>query len=260
MSETVLRVQALRKEYGKLVAVDGVDLEARAGEVMGFLGPNGAGKTTTLRIIVGLMEASSGRVNIAGVDAVADPVAAKRLVGFVPDRPFLYEKLTANEFIRFVGGLYGMSMDLAQKRGTELLEVFDLAERADDRIERYSHGMKQRLAITSALLHRPKLFVIDEPMVGLDPKGAILVKELFRKVAEQWGGAVLMSTHALEVAERICDRVAIIDRGKIVANDRVDRLRAEGVETAEGSRPLEDIFLEVTGGADIVGLTEALRS
>jgi ABC-2 type transport system ATP-binding protein len=258
-----LEVRDLHKKYGTHTAVDGVSLTVAAGEVFGFLGPNGAGKTTTMRVVAGLLRPTSGSVRIGPVDALADPVAAKRVVGYIPDRPYLYEKLTALEFMRFAGGLYGLSPADALRRGAELLDVFGLADRADDRVERYSHGMKQRLAFASALVHRPHLLIVDEPMVGLDPKGARLVKELLRRIARDWNTAVFLSTHAIEVAEKICDRVAIIDRARIVAEGTVAELRARGAAggaAAAGSRPLEEIFLEVTGVADVEGALEALRS
>jgi ABC-2 type transport system ATP-binding protein len=272
MTDTpALEVRDLYKRYGTHVAVEGVSLTVAPGEVFGFLGPNGAGKTTTMRVVAGLLRPTSGRVRIGAVDALADPVAAKRVVGYVPDRPFLYEKLTALEFMRFAAGLYGLSPADAVRRAGELLEVFSLAERAGDRIERYSHGMKQRLAFAAALVHRPRLLIVDEPMVGLDPKGARLVKELLRRIARDWGTAVFLSTHAIEVAEKICDRVAIIDRARIVAEGTVAALRARGAAehgsgaglaagSAAGTRSLEEIFMEVTGAADLEGALEALRS
>jgi len=261
-----LTLGGLCKRFGRVAAVDGIDLSLRPGEIFGFLGPNGAGKTTTLRLIAGLARPTSGAISIFGVDALADPLAAKALLSYIPDRPYLYERLAAIEFLHFVGGLYGMRRSEADRRGRELLGLFDLADRAEERIEAYSHGMKQRLVFAAALLHRPRLIVVDEPMVGLDPRGARLLKEVLRALTREQGAAVFLSTHAIEVAEEICDRVAIIDRGRIAAEGTVDELRArrdgqahQGGAPAAGSRPLEQIFLEITGGAEFADVIRALR-
>jgi ABC-2 type transport system ATP-binding protein len=222
-----------------------VSLEVGAGEIHGFLGPNGAGKTTTIRMIAGLLKPSSGRVTIAGKDLASEPEAAKRALGFIPDRPFLYEKLTAAEFLRFHGGLYGLEGEPVEERARELLSLFELAGWAHELVESFSHGMKQRLVMCSAFLHRPQAVLVDEPMVGLDPRGARLIKDVFRVMSRQ-GVAILMSTHTLEVAEEMCDRISIIQGGRIIARGTVPELHAlAGTEDSQ----LTPVFLKLTGGS-----------
>ena len=206
----------LTKLYGDRAAVSNLDLEVRRGEVFGFLGQNGAGKTTTIRMVTGVLRPSAGVVRVAGHDMTRDPVAAKRHIGYIPDRPSLYEKLTGLEFLRFVSGLWGQNGDGSRRRAEELLALFELLDWKDSLIETYSHGMRQKLLISSALVHSPDVIVVDEPMVGLDPRGARLIKELLRAFARQ-GGTVFLSTHTLEVAEALCDRIAILHAGRIRA-------------------------------------------
>jgi ABC-2 type transport system ATP-binding protein len=241
----VIRVDGLVKTFGRFTAVDGVSLDVPAGEIHGFLGPNGAGKTTTLRMIAGLLQPTRGRVQIDGHDLAREPEAAKRALGFIPDRPFLYEKLTAFEFLRFHGGLYGLEGPALDARARDLLELFELTAWRDELVESFSHGMKQRLVMCSAFLHRPRVVVVDEPMVGLDPRGARLIKEIFRFQGRE-GVAVLMSTHTLEVAEEMCDRISIILGGRIIARGTVAELRdLAGTEDAR----LTPVFLKLTGGS-----------
>jgi ABC-2 type transport system ATP-binding protein len=221
-----------------------VSLEVAKGEIHGFLGPNGAGKTTTIRMIAGLLKPSSGRVTIAGKDLAHEPEAAKRELGFIPDRPFLYEKLTAAEFLRFHGGLYGLEGAPIEERAQELLELFELTKWKDELVESFSHGMKQRLVMCSAFLHRPQAVLVDEPMVGLDPRGARLIKDVFRVMSRK-GVAILMSTHTLEVAQDLCDRISIIQGGRIIARGTVAELQAlAGSENPQ----LTPVFLKLTGG------------
>ena len=252
----MIRLEKLTKRYGRITAVDELDLHVRRGEVFGFLGPNGAGKTTTFRMLCGLIQPTSGRITVDGIDALADPIRAKRVTGYIPDRPYLYEKLTGIEFLAFVGGIYGLDSAEVERRAGELLEFFDLTEFGGELVEGYSHGMKQRLTLAAALLPRPPLLVVDEPMVGLDPSGARLVKEVFRRKAEQ-GETVFLSTHTLEVAEEVCDRIAILHRGRIVASGTMDELRQL---QRGGEANLEAIFLSVTGGADMQEVIRVLRS
>ncbi len=240
----MIRLEGLTKAYGSFVAVDHIDLEVPRGELFGFLGPNGAGKTTTLRMIAGILRPTAGRIWLGGDDLLEQPMAAKRRLGFIPDRPFVYEKLTGAEFLRFVAGLYGQDGAVVERRIDELLELFELSVWKDELVESYSHGMRQKLIISSALIHRPEYIVVDEPMVGLDPKAARLLKDIFRHFVER-GGTVLMSTHTLEVAEAMCDRIAIIQNGKIVARGTVDEMRRQ---TAAGDASLEELFLRLTGG------------
>jgi ABC-2 type transport system ATP-binding protein len=251
----MIKLTNLTKKYGDFTAVDGINLEVPRGELFGFLGPNGAGKTTTLRMIAGILRPSGGRVEIGGIDVAADPIAAKMKLGFIPDRPFIYEKLTAAEFLRFVAGLYDQEGSQVEHRARELLALFDLEEWRDELVESYSHGMRQKLIISSAFVHRPDVIVVDEPMVGLDPRGARLIKELLRAFARQ-GGTVFLSTHTLEVAEALCDRIAILHAGRIRAIGTMDELRSEA---AAGTAGLEEIFLRLTGGEDVSELVASLR-
>ena len=239
----MIRLTKLTKRYGNFTAVDGIDLHVPRGQLFGVLGPNGAGKTTTLRMIAGILRPTSGTVEIAGIDVVRDPVAAKSRLGFVPDRPFIYEKLTGVEFMRFVAGLYGQEGERVEHRGRELLALFDLEEWRDELVESYSHGMRQKLIIASAFVHRPEVIVVDEPMVGLDPKAAKILKDLFRAYADR-GNTIVMSTHTLEVAEAMCDRIAIVQGGKIRADGTMADLRRDAADGASG---LETIFLRLTG-------------
>jgi ABC-2 type transport system ATP-binding protein len=241
----VIRLEGLVKIFGRFTAVDDVSLGVREGEIHGFLGPNGAGKTTTIRMIAGLLQPTRGRVTIDGHDLAREPEAAKRALGFIPDRPFLYEKLTAAEFLRFHGGLYGLEGEGVEGRARELLDLFELTGWRDELVESFSHGMKQRLVMCAAFLHRPRAVVVDEPMVGLDPRGARLIKEIFR-VQSRNGVALLMSTHTLEVAQEMCDRISIIQGGRIIARGTVEELRElAGHEHAQ----LTPVFLKLTGGA-----------
>jgi ABC-2 type transport system ATP-binding protein len=250
----MIRLEGLTKTYGKFVAVNAIDLHVPRGELFGFLGPNGAGKTTTLRMIAGILRPTAGRIWLGGDDLVAEPMAAKRRLGFIPDRPFVYEKLTGAEFLRFVAGLYGQDGTVVERRIDELLELFELSVWKHELIESYSHGMRQKLIISSALIHRPECIVVDEPMVGLDPRGARLLKNIFRAFVAR-GGTVLMSTHTLEVAQAMCDRIAIIQEGSIVARGTIDELRRQ---TAAGDASLEELFLKLTGGEAVRELAEIL--
>jgi len=243
----MILVESLAKTFGSFRAVDGVSLGVPSGEIHGFLGPNGAGKTTTIRMIAGLLKPTSGRVSIDGHDLAREPEAAKRSLGFIPDHPFLYEKLTATEFLRFHGGLYGLEGEPVEERARELLELFELSGWAHELVESFSHGMKQRLVMCSAFLHRPRAVLVDEPMVGLDPRGARLIKDVFRVMSRK-GVAILMSTHTLEVAEQMCDRISIIQGGRIIARGTVAELHSlAGTEDPQ----LTPVFLKLTGGSGL---------
>ncbi|HTR20948.1 MAG TPA: ABC transporter ATP-binding protein [Gemmatimonadales bacterium] len=250
----MIRLENLTKLYGSFVAVDDISLHIPRGVLYGFLGPNGAGKTTTLRMIAGILRPSNGRVLLGGDDVHERPIAAKMRLGFIPDRPFVYDKLTGAEFLRFVAGLYGQEGAPVERRIAELLEVFELTSWKDELVEAYSHGMRQKLIISSALIHRPECIVVDEPMVGLDPKGARLLKDIFRQFVER-GGTVLMSTHTLEVAEAMCDQIGIIQHGKIVAHGTMPEIRSQH---AGGDASLEELFLKLTGGHAVRELVEVL--
>ncbi len=250
----MIRLENLTKLYGSFVAVDDISLHVPRGVLYGCLGPNGAGKTTTLRMIAGILRPTQGRVLLGGDDVHANPLAAKMHLGFIPDRPFVYDKLTGAEFLRFVAGLYGQQGVVVERRIAELLEVFELTSWKDELVEAYSHGMRQKLIISSALIHRPECIVVDEPMVGLDPKAARLLKDIFRQFVDR-GGTVLMSTHTLEVAETMCDQIAIIQHGKIVAAGTVSDVRRQH---KAGDASLEELFLKLTGGAQVRDLVEVL--
>jgi ABC-2 type transport system ATP-binding protein len=237
----MIEIHDLTKRYGDFTAVDRLSLRADAGQIFGFLGPNGAGKTTTIRIISGLSLPTSGSVRVAGIDVVAEPVRAKAIMGFIPDRPYLYEKLTGRELLHFVADLYRKDWRECEPRAVELLRYFGLGDWIDARIENLSHGMKQKLVIVSALVHDPAVLVIDEPMVGLDALAQRQVKRLFRRLADE-GKTVLLTTHTLSVAEAVCDRIAIINRGRIVASGTTAELKKESA--------LEDVFLELTFDED----------
>jgi ABC-2 type transport system ATP-binding protein len=241
---SMVQVENVVKRYGAFTAVDGVSLEVAPGEIHGFLGPNGAGKTTTIRMIAGLLKPTSGRIRIDGHDLAREPLPAKQALGFIPDRPFLYEKLTAGEFLRFHGGLYGMEDEAIGRRSALLLEQFELSRWEGELVESFSHGMKQRLTLAAAFLHEPRAVVVDEPMVGLDPRGARLIKDVFRAMSRE-GVAILMSTHTLEVAQEMCDRISIILAGRIIARGTVAELRTLAGGEHEALTP---VFLKLTGG------------
>lgn len=253
----MILIENLVKRYGTFTAVDGVSLEVPAGEIHGFLGPNGAGKTTTIRMIAGLLKPTAGRIVIAGHDLSREAEAAKGSLGFIPDRPFIYDKLTAGEFLRFHAGLYGLDGPAVEARVKELLGLFELGRWEDELVESFSHGMKQRLVMCAAFLHRPRGVLVDEPMVGLDPRGARLIKDVFRQMAKN-GVAILMSTHTLEVAEEMCDRISIILGGKIIARGTVDDLRAAAGGEGGGDQELTAVFLRLTGGSGFQEIPDAL--
>jgi len=234
----------LTKSYRGLRAVDDLNLEIRKGIVFGFLGPNGAGKTTTIKMMVGVLKPTAGQVIINGIDISKEPSEAKKRIGFIPDQPFLYEKLTGLEFLQFVAGLYNLDHHQSLNGHiTELLELFELSHWREELIESYSHGMKQRLIMCAALLHEPEVIIVDEPMVGLDPRAARLVKDIFRGQANK-GKTIFMSTHSLEVAQEVCQEIAIIQAGKIIARGSAEALKKQA--GVDGN--LENIFLKLTEG------------
>jgi len=233
----VIEIRSLTKKYGQFTAVDDLSLTVQRGEVFGFLGPNGAGKTTTIRVVAGLSLPTSGSVTVGGIDVIANPVDAKAMMGYIPDRPYLYEKLTGRELLQFVANLYRRDWSECEPAAIELLRYFDLEAWVDARIENLSHGMKQKLVIISALVHDPAVLIIDEPMVGLDALAQRQVKQLFRRLVDE-GKTVFLTTHTLSVAEAVCDRIAIIHRGRIVATGTTAELKQ--------NRALEDRFLELT--------------
>lgn len=238
----MIRLENLSKHYGHLAAVDSLTLEVQPGEIFGFLGPNGAGKTTTIRVMMGILRATSGRVILGGHDIEREPEKAKAITGFVPDRPFIYEKLSGSEFLKFVGSLHRVDTEILQRRIPELLDHFELIDWKDELVESYSHGMKQRLVLCASLIHQPRILIADEPMVGIDPKGTRTLKDLFLNLAKK-GTTVFLSTHSISVAEEVCQRIGIIHKGKLIAcGTMADLHRLSKVK--EGR--LESVFLELT--------------
>ncbi len=242
-SSDALELRGLTKIYGK-PAVDHLDLNVRAGELYALLGPNGAGKTTTLRMVAGLLKPDGGSIHIFGVDAMADPIAAKRIVAWVPDEPLLYDKLTPLEYLDFVAGLWNVDGKTARRRAEELLKWLDLWEQREQRCEGFSRGMKQKASLAGALIHDPKLLILDEPLTGLDAAAARQVKDLLVERA-RGGATIILTTHILEVAERIADRIGIIARGKLLAEGTLEELRTHAGATQSS---LEDVFLQLVGG------------
>lgn len=238
----MIELKGLTKRYGNLVAVDNLNLLIPKGEIFGFIGPNGAGKTTTINMIGGILAPTSGTVMICGINMESDPEKAKRKIGFIPERPYLYEKLTGMEFLKFIADLYGVGDDVFLIKSQEKLEMFFLSDWSDDLIESYSHGMKQRLVMAAALVHDPEVIIVDEPMVGLDPLAIKMVKNLFRNLAKQ-GTTIFISTHTLKVAEDICDRIGIIHKGSLIASGTPENLKRQVNET---DADLEQVFIRLT--------------
>jgi ABC-2 type transport system ATP-binding protein len=241
----MIELKDLTKTYGEYPAVDNLNLCVKRGEVFGFIGPNGAGKTTTIKMMGGILEPTRGTVKIAGINIQKAPEKAKSKIGFIPDRPYLYEKLTGMEFLRFTADLYGVSEDAFEKTALKILTDFSLADWADELVESYSHGMKQRLIMSAALLHDPEVIIVDEPMVGLDPAAIIMVKRLFRELAGQ-GVTIFMSTHTLKVAEETCDRIGVINKGRLIAMGTTQELQREANIT---EADIERVFLNLTNNA-----------
>ncbi|HEY44729.1 MAG TPA: ABC transporter ATP-binding protein [Anaerolineae bacterium] len=246
----------LTRHYGTLAAVQDLNLEVEEGELFGFLGPNGAGKTTTIRMIVGLLRPTAGTVSVAGHDVQQEPLTIKRSVGYLAQVPLLYEKLTGREFLRFIGGLYNLSDEKIEARTEQMLALMDLSDRADHLIESYSGGMRHKIGLCGTLLHEPSVLLLDEPLTGMDPYGARRIKDLLRDMCRQ-GKTVFLSTHVLEIAERVCDRVGILDRGRLVAIGTMEALRVQAKSTAETT--LEDLFLKLTGGESTAEMVSMLR-
>lgn len=243
----MIRTERLSKHFGRRMAVAELDLDIAKGEFFCFLGPNGAGKTTTIKMLTGLLHPSAGRALVGGYDIQKDPVKAKQLIGYIPDHPFLYEKLTGREFMRFVAGLYQMPESRADALGEELLRTFEINGVADQLVEDYSHGMRQKLSFASCFLHSPKAVIVDEPWVGLDPKNIRFVKDFLKAKTRREGLTVFMSTHTLSIAEELADRIGIIHQGKLLHVGTVADIKA--LATSPGT--LEDVFLELTQGDEV---------
>jgi len=242
----VIQIHELTKEFGSTVAVNHLNLEIQEGVFFTFLGPNGAGKTTTMKLMSGLLSPTSGTIKIDGIDVVEDPVQVKERIGYIPDHPYLYGKLTGWEFLNFIGGLYSMSADDIHREGEELLDIFDLQSQADRLVETYSHGMRQRLAFTACFLHRPRVVIIDEPWVGLDPRNIRNTVNFLRERTRE-GTTIFMSTHSLSIAEEVASRIGILHHGKLIFEGELDELHDSA------SRDLEDVFLEMTDSEEVVG-------
>ncbi|MEW6088980.1 MAG: ABC transporter ATP-binding protein [bacterium] len=233
----------LSKKFRENPAVCGLSLNVKKGEIFGFIGPNGAGKTTTIKMISGLLMPTAGTIKIDNIDISLNPVDAKKITGLIPDEPFLYEKLTGWEFLYFLGQLYNLDKNTIKNKGMELLDLFNLTYEADDLIEGYSHGMKQKLVIISALIHEPRVIIVDEPMVGLDPRSSKIVKNIFVTLAKK-GVTIFMSTHTLFLAQEICERIGVIYKGKLIALGTFDELKNKA--ESDNVENLEEIFLKLT--------------
>ena len=247
MPEIAIATEKLTRRFGELIAVDGVDLEVESGQFFGFLGPNGAGKSTTIKMLTGLLVPTAGRVSLLGVDFAAYPVEVKRQIGVVPEGMGLFERLTAPEYLQFVGRMYGLDRPTTRKRSEELLEFMQLADRSKTLIADYSHGLQKKLALAAAVIHGPRILFLDEPFEGVDALAAGALKALLGRMTDR-GVTIFLTSHVLEIVERLCSHVAIIKKGQLVAQGSIEQPRA-GVPGAEGrTSTLEDIFLSVVGG------------
>jgi len=249
-----VELRNVTKRYNELVAVNNVSLNIPQGEIFGLLGPNGSGKSTTLKMLLGLVQPEEGSVGVLGLDAKKDPVAVKRIVGYTPETPRLYEFLTGIEFLDFIGDIYGMPTEEKRSRINEYLKALQLEGREGDMISSYSEGMKQKIALIAAFLHKPRLLILDEPLNALDPRSARIVKDFLHELKLQ-GVTTIMSTHILEIAQAVCDRIGIMDQGKLMALGNMEELRRMAQLPGSG---LEDIFLKLTGTGDIKAVVEEL--
>lgn len=253
--ETGILIKNLIKKYGDFVAVNNINISVQPGQIFGFLGPNGAGKTTTIKILAGLLKQDSGDITINGYNIKTDPEKCKFSTGYIPDRPYLYEKLTGIEFLRFIASLYELAIETFEKNTSHYLKLFDLYEWQNHLIESYSHGMRQKLIMASVFMLESPMIIVDEPMVGLDPKSARIVKELFKRHSRN-GGSIFLSTHSLEIAEELCDEIAIILNGEIRIIGDMESLRQEA---SLHDSDLEEVFLQLTGIEDLSKIISALK-
>jgi ABC-2 type transport system ATP-binding protein len=238
----MLKIKNISKSFGKFKAVENLTLNIGKGELFGFLGPNGAGKTTTIKMLAGLLSADSGEITIDDIDISKDPIKIKKILGYVPDQPFLYDKLTGKEFLYFTGGLFDISKEKLRNKIEQIIEMFKIGDWIDKKSEDYSQGMRQRISFASSFLNDPKILIIDEPMVGLDPQSAFIMKNILINESEK-GTTIFMSTHSLHIAEEICSRVGIINKGKIIYDDSRENLRQI---KKTNNKDLENLFLELT--------------
>ena len=251
---TTVELKNVTKRFNEIIAVDNLDLSINSGEIFGLLGPNGSGKSTTLKMLLGLVQPDEGSVNVLGLNVNQDAVAVKRLVGYAPESPRLYEFLTGIEFLDFIGDIFGMEAEEKKNRISEYLKALQLEGREGDMISSYSEGMKQKTALIAAFLHKPKLLILDEPLNGLDPRSARIVKDFLQQLKMQ-GVTTIMSTHILEIAQAVCDRIGIMYKGKILALGNMEELRKMAMLPSSG---LEDIFLKLTGTDDVKAVVEEL--
>lgn len=238
----MLILSALEKKFGSFIAVNKINLELKRGELFGFLGPNGAGKTTTIKMITGLLSPTSGKISFNDIDVWNKPITFKMKMGYIPDQPFLYDKLTGREFLFFCGGLYKLNKGQVEEKISEMIERLKIGDWIDKRTEDYSQGMRQRIVIASAFIHEPEVIIVDEPMIGLDPQSAFQVKKLFVEESRK-GKTIFMSTHSLNVVEEICSDVAIIHKGNIIFHDKIEGLQKL---KQQHDRNLEDLFIQLT--------------
>jgi ABC-2 type transport system ATP-binding protein len=250
-----ITLESVKKSFGDKVAVKDLTLSVAPGEIHGLLGPNGSGKSTTMKMVMGILKPDHGKISLCGVDVLRQPVEAKKLVGYVPEFPYLYEYLTASEYLDFVGTAYHIDLKSRRERVDELLQALQMHDNINEVMSGFSQGMRQKIAFTAALLHRPKALILDEPLNGLDPRSARIVKDILQRLAGE-GVVIIFSTHVLEIAEAVCSRITILNEGSIIAEGTVQELRAKA--GMPGST-LEDIFLKLTGGEDAEKIVEALR-
>ncbi|RMH69734.1 MAG: ABC transporter ATP-binding protein [Gemmatimonadetes bacterium] len=250
----MIELQHVTKRFGDLTAVDNLNLSIPKGEFFGFLGQNGAGKTTTIKMMTGLLRPTEGTILIDGINIQQEPEKAKFRIGYVPDSPYVYEKLTGREFLYFTGNLYRLDQETIRRRTDYFLDLFELQDAADKRTEEYSHGMRQKIVMSSAFIHLPRVMIVDEPMVGLDPQSAKMIKSILRKLCDDQGSTVFMSSHSLPVVEELCDRIGIIVKGRLIALGTLDELKAQA--RLERGMTLEHLFLELTGGVKEANLID----
>jgi len=253
-SKLAVKLETISKSFGTVQAVKNLNLQINAGTVFGFLGPNGSGKSTTMKLIMGLLKADSGKLNVYGIDTSSNPWDVKKIVGYVPESPRLYDFLTGLEYLDFIADVYGLDATTKKTRINEFLSAFDLENRENEMISGYSHGMQQKIAIIAALLHKPKLLILDEPLSGLDPKSARIVKDLIHKLANE-GVTTILSTHVLEIADAVCDKIAILYQGTKLTEGKPAQLRKEAKMP---NSTLEEIFLKLTGTNNIKDIVQAL--
>jgi ABC-2 type transport system ATP-binding protein len=251
----MIKLENVTKQYGSFTAVDNISLEIKKGEIFGFLGPNGAGKTTTIKMMTGLLKVNCGSITIGGYDIAKKPLEAKKIFGFIPDRPYIYEKLTGKEFLDFIAGIYRLDYDKKETKIKNLLQLFEIDTWSDELIESYSLGMKQKIVMAGNILHDPDIYIVDEPMVGLDPKSAKIVKEIFIDLGKA-GKTLFISTHSLEIVESLCHTIGIIMNGKMIAKGTIKEVKEMAKTEKSG---LEDIFLSLTGSPDLSNVLEYIK-